>query len=310
MNTTARTLERPGARIALRAADYLTLMKPELTGLSVLTALFGTWLAQEGSFDLRPFLVVLSGTLFVGGGAGALNQYLERREDALMKRTERRPLPSGRVAPWEALLLGAVLSPAGIVLLVAGANLLTGAIAAVVSVSYLFLYTPLKKITPAATFIGGIPGALPPVIGWTAVRDGVGPEAALLFLVLFAWQMPHFYSLAWMYRRDYARAGYAMLTSRDESGLRTGNRMVAYSAGLLLLAPALYAAEMGGAWSSLAALALGAAMLLPAWRFRTLAGDAPSEERQQEMNRTARRLFFASLLYLPLLILAISAGAS
>lgn len=307
MTTGVKTLDRPLGRLAVRAVDYITLMKPELTGLSVFTALFGTYLAQDGGFDLRPFLVVFAGTLLVGGGAGALNQYIERREDSLMKRTERRPLPSSRVAPAEALILGSLLSVTGVALLFTAGNFLSGMTAFVTSASYLFLYTPLKRYTPAATFIGGIPGALPPVIGWTVVRNDIGIEAVLLFLILFAWQMPHFYSLAWLYRKDYARAGYAILTVRDTTGIRTARRMVGYSAVLVLLAAGTYASGMTGAASSVLAVLLGSGMLFLSWKFFRSVRDEQSEEQQKTMNQLARRLFFASLVYLPLLIIGISA---
>ncbi len=309
MTTGVKTFDGPIDRAAVRAADYLTLMKPELTGLSVITALFGTFLAQTGGLEIRPFLVVFAGTLLVGGGAGALNQYIERVEDSMMKRTERRPLPSGRVASAEALILGTLLSVVGVVLLFTAGNALSGMIASITSVSYLFLYTPLKRYTPAATFIGGIPGALPPVIGWTVVRNEVGVEAVLLFLILFAWQMPHFYSLAWMYRKDYARAGYAILTVRDESGLKTARRMVFYSVTLVLLTLPIYLSGMTGAASSVVAVGLGAAMLWLSLMFHRNVRAAASEEQQKTLNHLARRLFFASLIYLPLLILVITADS-
>jgi protoheme IX farnesyltransferase len=306
MNTDVRAFESPFARIAERGVDYASLMKPELTGLSVFTALFGTFLAQGGVADLRPFLVVFAGTLLVGSGAGTLNQFIERREDALMKRTERRPLPSGRVTAAEALVLGALLSVVGVALLFTAGNFTSGMTAFVTSASYLFLYTPLKKITPAATFIGGIPGALPPVIGWTVVRDGIGAEAVVLFLILFAWQMPHFYSLAWLYRKDYARAGYAILTVRDASGLRTARRTVFYSAVLVLLAAATRATGMTGTVSTLLTLALGGGMLALAVQFSRNVRAGVTEERLPAVNRSARRLFFASLIYLPVLIVGIA----
>jgi protoheme IX farnesyltransferase len=223
-----------------------------------------------------------------------------------MKRTERRPLPAGRVTPAGALVAGSLISIAGVALLFTAGNFLSGMTAFVTWASYLFLYTPLKRITPAATFIGGIPGALPPVIGWTVVRNEIGIEAVLLFMILFAWQMPHFYSLAWLYRKDYARAGYAVLTVRDATGIRTARRMVLYSSGLVLLPFATFAAGMTGAASSLLGLALGAGMLFLSWKFRAGVLRPPDEETHGDINRLARRLFFASLLYLPLLILGIS----
>lgn len=307
MNTGVRTLESPIARIAERAVDYATLMKPELTGLSVFTALFGTFLAQGGVTDLRPFLVVFAGTLLVGSGAGTINQFLERREDGMMRRTERRPLPAGRLGPAEALVIGSLLSVVGVALLFTAGNFISGMTAFATSASYLFLYTPLKKITPAATFIGGIPGALPPVIGWTVAKNGIGAEAVVLFLILFAWQMPHFYSLAWMYRKDYARAGYAVLTVRDATGIRAARRMVFYSALLVTLGCALYAAGMTGVASTALAVALGGGMLALSVRFWRNVRAGVADDRVAVVNRSARSLFFASLIYLPVLIIGIAA---
>ena len=309
MNGAVRARIAPAARAAERVVDYASLMKPELTGLSVVTALFGAFLAQGGIVDLRAYMVVFAGTLLVGCGAGMLNQFIERREDALMKRTERRPLPGRRVTPGEALAAGVLLSAVGVALLYVAGNLLSGTIALVTSVSYLFLYTPLKKLTPAATPVGGIPGALPPVIGWTVVRDSVGVEATILFLILFAWQMPHFYSLAWLYRKDYARAGYAVLTVRDESGGRTAARTVAYSALLVPLGAALYAAGLTGMAPAVLAAALGGGMLYLSLRFRREGLAGVGDDRLAAVNRSARRLFFASLLYLPALIAGIAIGS-
>jgi protoheme IX farnesyltransferase len=307
VNSGVKILDRPLARLGVRAADYVTLLKPELTGLSVLTALFGTFLAQSSGFDLRPFLVVLAGTLMVGGGAGALNQFIERREDALMKRTERRPLPSARVHPSEALLLGTILSVSGILLLAVQGTFLAGMVAFLTSVSYLFLYTPLKKYTPAATFIGGIPGALPPVIGWTVVRPEITVEPVVLFLILFAWQMPHFYSLAWLYRRDYERAGFSILTVGDHTGLRTARRMTLYSGLLVALGPVTLVAGMTSLLSCAVTVLLGAGMLILSWMFLRHCGSGLTDDRQKSLNVIARRLFFASLIYVPVLIVAISA---
>ncbi|HLB00281.1 MAG TPA: heme o synthase [Bacteroidota bacterium] len=307
MSAGVKALESPLGRMGVRTVDYVTLLKPELTGLSVLTALFGAFLAQTGGFELRPLLVVLAGTLMVGGGAGTLNQFIERREDSLMKRTERRPLPSARIQPAEALLFGSALSIAGVLLLAIAGTLFAGMVAFVTSTSYLFLYTPLKKYTPAATFIGGIPGALPPVIGWTAVRTDLGIEPVLLFLILFAWQMPHFYSLAWMYRKDYQRAGFSILTVSDTTGRNTARRMVLYSALLVALGPVTFAAGMTSVLSFSVTLFLGAGLLVLSWMFLRNTGSRESEERQKSMNAIARRIFFASLVYIPVLILAISA---
>jgi protoheme IX farnesyltransferase len=273
-----------------RFADYLTLVKPELTFLSVITALGGFLFGAPEPVPALLLLHTLVGVGLVGGGAGALNQYLERKYDALMRRTENRPLPSGRLAPREVLFFGSSCSLLGILHLATFVNLLTGALAAVTVVTYLFLYTPLKRITPMATIIGGIPGALPPAMGWTAVRNSVSTEAAVLFAVLFFWQIPHFLSLAWMYRRDYARAGYRILTVLDADGSITGRHILAYCIGLIptTLLPAVFG-YVGLAYA-VAAVILGVIFLISAVQFF-----------RSRTNLQARRVFTASLVYLPTL---------
>ncbi|HEX9080463.1 MAG TPA: heme o synthase, partial [Desulfuromonadaceae bacterium] len=198
-----------------RLMDYLTLTKPELTFLSVLTALAGYFLGAGLSFGPVTLFHTLLGTALVGGGAGALNELIERKYDALMKRTEHRPLPSGRLSPLEAGAFGVGIALAGVAELTAFVNPLTAFLAAVTLASYLSLYTPLKRITPLATLIGAFPGALPPLMGWTAAGKGIDLWGLSLFAILFFWQMPHFLSLAWMYRRDYGRAGYRLLAVMD-----------------------------------------------------------------------------------------------
>ena len=184
MNGDVKILETTGIRSRAHMLDYLELMKPELTGLSVMTTLCGFYLATTGSFNGWLFFHTAIGTLLVGGGAGALNQYIERQYDALMKRTERRPLPAGRLLPFEVLMFGCFISIAGIVQLAFFANFLTGFLAVITWSTYLFLYTPLKRVTPFSTVIGGIPGALPPMMGWTAVRNEITIEPLILFAIL------------------------------------------------------------------------------------------------------------------------------
>jgi len=273
-----------------RFADYLTLVKPELTFLSVITALGGFLFGAPESIPALKLLHTLVGTGLVGGGAGALNQYLERNYDALMRRTENRPLPSGRLAPGEVLFFGTSCSLLGILQLTVFVNLLTGVLAAMTLATYLFLYTPLKRITPMATIIGGIPGALPPVMGWTAIRNGIGIEAAVLFAVLFFWQIPHFLSLAWMYRRDYARAGYRILTVLDADGSITSRHMLVYCVGLVptTLLPVIFGYV--GLIYAAAAIVLGMSFFISAVHFS-----------RSRTNLQARRVFIASLVYLPTL---------
>lgn len=274
-----------------RVADFVTLTKPELTFLSVVTAIAGTLLAAQGSIPFDILLHVVVGTALVGAGAGALNQLVEREYDAMMRRTEHRPLPSGRLLPWEALAFGVAASCLGIADLAVFTNFLAAFLAGVTLVTYLFLYTPLKRITPWSTVIGGIPGALPPVIGWTAVTGEISSGAMILFGILFFWQMPHFFSLAWMYRKDYARAGYKMLTVMDSSGVATSVHIVTYSVLLLIvsLLPG-FIGSSGTLYVGVASL-LGLGFLaagLQLWKSRS--------------NDAARRVFFSSLIYLPVLL--------
>ncbi len=274
-----------------RVADYVTLMKPELTLLSVCTALVSCFMAAWGSFPLVPLLHVFIGTLLIGAGAGALNQYLERDYDAMMRRTENRPLPAGRLSGNEALVFGATLSTGGVVFLSLTTNLLTAFLGATTLVSYVFLYTPLKRITPFSTVIGGIPGALPPVIGWTAVRGEITVEALVLFGILYFWQMPHFYSLAWMYRKDYQRAGYPMLTVLDESGRKTSIQILIHAALLIPVSILLTLTSTSGNVYGISALSIGILFFISAMRLFKL-----------RTNGAARTVFVASLIYLPLLM--------
>ncbi len=291
-----RTELTPRGTIVLersRAMDYITLMKPELTFLSVLTALAGYYLGAGGVIAGAGLLHTLLGTAMVGGGSGALNQYIERRYDGLMRRTENRPVPSGRIAPVEALLVGLLFSAGGIFYIAFCVNVLTSLLAAVTCATYVWLYTPLKRLTPLATLIGGIPGALPPVMGWTAAAGEINGVALILFAILFFWQMPHFLSLAWMYRKDYARAGYRLLAVQDEGGRRTASQALLHTS--VLIPVSLLLVGKGGAgiiYGASAALLGGGFLFFALLLFARRSSGA------------ARRLFFASLIYLPALMLA------
>ncbi|MDH4071114.1 MAG: heme o synthase [Ignavibacteria bacterium] len=275
-----------------RVADFISLTKPELTFLSVLTALGGAFLGMNDlASGTMVLLHVMIGTLLVGGGAGALNQYIERHFDRLMKRTENRPIPAGRVSAIEALVFGVTLSLAGLIYLMLSTNFLTTALAFATLTSYLFVYTPLKRQTWVSTLIGGVPGALPPVMGWTAMTGAVSVEAMVLFGILFFWQMPHFFSLAWMYRTDYERAGYPMLTVLDPEGKRTSRQILGHLCGLILAAGFLAPVAGLGPVYFFGALILG---VLFFWCGLTLS--------QSRSNASARRVFFASLAYLPFLL--------
>jgi protoheme IX farnesyltransferase len=266
------------------------LMKPELTLLSMLTAVGSAYLALNGSLHYYFLVHTFIGTTLVGSAAGVLNQYIERRYDALMKRTERRPLPSGRVQPIEALVFGIVLSVSGISYLTLFTNWAATSLAVLTLVSYLTIYTPLKRKTPFATVVGGIPGALPPLIGWAVVRGSVSMEAWSLFFILFFWQMPHFLSLAWMYRNDYAHAGYKLLTVLDPSCAVTSRQILVYSIALVPASLMPMLVGITGMFYFIGALMFSIGFLAIAIRLYFV-----------RTNFAARKLFYASLLFLPAL---------
>jgi protoheme IX farnesyltransferase len=270
--------------------DYAMLMKPELTLLSVLTAVGSAFLALNGSSHYYLLVHAFIGTTLVGSAAGVLNQYIERQYDALMKRTERRPLPSGRVQPIEALVFGIVLSVSGISYLTLFTNWAATSLAVLTLVSYLAIYTPLKRKTPFATVVGGIPGALPPLIGWAIVRGSVSMEAWSLFFILFFWQMPHFLSVAWMYRNDYARAGYKLLTVLDPSCAVTSRQILVYSIALVPASLMPMLVGITGMLYFIGALMLSIGFLAIATRLYFV-----------RTNFAARKLFYASVLFLPVL---------
>ncbi len=278
----------PLARPSL--GDWLELTKPRITSMVVFTALVGFVTASSGS-PWSPLLVAaLTGTGLVAAGASVLNQVMERETDALMQRTRERPLPSGRVQPVEAGAFGALLTAAGL----AGLLWLCGPLAAAVAfatwASYLFLYTPLKRRTPLATLVGAVPGALPPVIGWAAARGSLDAGASILFAILFLWQVPHFLAIAWLYRDDYARAGFPMLPVLDREGSFTSRQAVVHSLALLLVSLAPAVAGLAGPTYLGGAFLLGAALTVFALRLA----------RARDLV-AARALFLASVLYLPAL---------
>jgi protoheme IX farnesyltransferase len=289
-------------RVKSRLLSFVELMKPELTGLSVLTALCGFYLGTSGLLDFRLFLLAGIGTLLVGGGAGTLNQFVEREYDSMMRRTEKRPLPSGRVTPTEVLWFGITLSLVGIVLLALCLNLFTGFLATLTITTYLFLYTPLKRITPIATLVGGIPGALPPMMGWVAARNEISVPAVVLFAILFFWQIPHFHSLAWVYRKDYARAGFRMLTVLDADGTRTSRQMLLCTSALVPSSLGLALAGVTGNYYLIGALILGVAFLGYGVLFARVSGNGEASALAKS-NVYAWRMFSASLLYLPALMI-------
>jgi len=275
---------------AARTRDYVALAKPRLNLLVVASTLVGYAMAPGEPLGVLPVAGLLLGTGLVAGGASAFNQVLERDLDALMRRTRTRPLPDQRLQPLEGVLFGAALTLIGVLMIVAASNLLAGAVALATLVFYAAIYTPLKRRTSFGTVIGAIPGALPPLIGWAAVTNGISAEAWTLFGIMFLWQLPHFLAIAWMYREDYARAGFPMLPVLEPDGRSTGRQSFLYAAALLPVSLAPTAMRMTGDLYLSGALVLGVAF---AWLTFTFARTRSVQD--------ARRVFFASIIYLPLL---------
>lgn len=270
---------------------FSDLVKARLTTLVLLTTAVGFYLGWRGDMNWVLLLNTLAGTSLVAAGASALNQWLERDYDAKMLRTQNRPLPSGRLQPATVVILGGVSSVAGLIYLALTANLLTSVLGAVTLVSYLFIYTPLKRVTWLNTAIGAIPGALPPLMGWTAARNELSGEGWTLFAILAFWQLPHFFAIAWIYRDQYAKAGFVMLPNVDTSGKYTGQQTVGNALALLIVSLCPFLFRMTGTLYLAGALILGTAFLFYSIRF----------SRQLTLSR-ARHLFLASVLYLPLLL--------
>ncbi|MBG99024.1 MAG: protoheme IX farnesyltransferase [Solibacterales bacterium] len=214
-------------------SDYLALTKPGVVWLIILSTAVGFYMGMSGSLPLVLLMHTLAATALLAGGTGALNQWMERDLDACMRRTEKRPLPAGRLKPFPALLFGTVLVLAGLLYLALAVNALTALLGLLTTAGYLFIYTPLKTRTPLSTFLGSFPGAMPPLIGWVAAQNELELGGWALFLVLFFWQFPHFYAIAWMYREDYAKAGVLMLPVVKPDGVAVGHRIILYAALLL-----------------------------------------------------------------------------
>ena len=276
--------------------DWLMLTKPEITFLVTISALAGFVLGSTGPIDGWLLFWALLGIPMTSAGGCALNHYLERTIDASMKRTANRPIPGGRISAEKAKWFGFLLVGGGLGILCPLTNPLTGVLAGLTVVLYLFVYTPLKRKTSWNTLVGTIPGALPVLGGWTAASGSLGLGGWVLFGVLVCWQMPHFFSLAWMYRLDYEKGGFRMLTVEDENGDRTARQMTGYSIGMIAFSAAPVVLGLSSKIYLVGALALGVWFMVPVLRF--------------QLTRSvyhARRVLKASVLYVPLLLLAIVA---
>jgi protoheme IX farnesyltransferase len=282
---------------SVRAADYWTLTKPEVNLLIGVTTATGFWLgaAGDGQVVSVPRLVhTVAGTLLVASGTGTLNQLVERRFDALMRRTAGRPVAAGRIAPWQALVFGVVLATAGTLELAVAVNRLSGMLALATMGTYLLLYTPLKRKTPLCTLIGALPGAAPPLIGWAGATGNLSTEAWILYLMVFLWQFPHFMAIAWMYREDYRRAGYRVLP-RDKPIVPfvLCQVMIPLLALVPLSVTPVFFGRAGLVYLTVA-LVLGAGFIYRADQLAI-----------HQSNATARHLLMTSIVYLPLIFIVL-----
>lgn len=272
-------------------ADLAELVKARLTLLVLLTTAVGFYVGAQGPIDYTALFHVVFGTAAAAAGAAALNQWWERKADALMNRTKARPVPAGRMRPTEALIVGSSLSVFGIVYLVFACNVLSAVLAAITIVIYIFAYTPLKRISTFNTLVGSIPGAIPPMIGWAAARGRIDAGAWSLFAILALWQLPHFFAIAWMYRDDYSRAGFQMISMDDRSGERSASQSVFFCILLLIVAGIPAFLEIAQWIYVPIELALGGLFIAMAMRFLRL-----------RTREAARTLFVTSIVYLPFLL--------
>jgi len=271
--------------------DLVELVKARLTLLVLVTTAVGFYLGAEGPVNFAALLHTVFGTAAAAAGAAALNQWWEYNLDALMQRTRSRPVPAGRMRPRDAVILGSALSIFGVAYLAFVCNALSAVLAAITIIIYIFAYTPLKRVSTFNTALGAVPGALPPMIGWAAARGTLNAGAWMLFAILFFWQLPHFFAIAWMYRDDYARAGFQMISSDDRTGERSASQSVFFCMLLFIVAGLPAFLGIATVFYLLAELILGAVFVAVAMRFLKTRARAD-----------ARRLFITSIIYLPLLL--------
>ncbi len=283
----------PRRSLAAYALTFAELAKIRIVGLVVIVTSVGFCLAASHTgapVDLSSLLHTLIGTGLVGAAANALNQLLEQDYDALMLRTQDRPLPSGRLSSTEATAFGAVFAVVGATYLAVLLNPLCGLIAAITLLSYVFIYTPLKRRTPMCVYVGAVPGALPPLIGWSAAAGSIDRSAWILFAILYLWQLPHFAAIAWQYREDYARAGFPMLSVLDGDGWETNRHVITHTVALLIVSLLPVPAALSGQWYALGAMLLGLAFLACGIAFLS-----------RKTVALARFHVLSSVIYLPLL---------
>jgi protoheme IX farnesyltransferase len=268
--------------------DLLELTKPGITTMVLITACLGFYLGSEGSYSTRLLLSTLLGTWLVAAGGAALNHFLERDTDAMMRRTANRPLPTGRMQPKLALGFGLALSVAGLVQLWFAVNPLTAGLGTAALIGYVLIYTPLKRVTSLATLVGAVPGAVPPMMGWTGASGQLETGAWVLFGILFLWQLPHFLAIGWLCREDYAQAGFPLLTVKDIDGHRTARHMMVYGAALIPVSILPSVLGLTGATYLVGAIALGLVFL----------GFCVAFSFSYSV-RAARQVLLMSVVYLP-----------
>lgn len=276
---------------AARLLDYVELTKPRITFLVVVTTAAGYLMGARGDGSLLALVNTIVGTGLVASAASALNQWFERDTDGRMARTRNRPLPAGRLEPTTALVFGTAVGTFGTAYLALFVNTLTAGLGLSTLLLYVFVYTPMKRLSSLCTIVGAIPGALPPVMGWTAARSDLSVGAWVLFAVMFLWQMPHFLAIAWMYRDEYRAGGQPMLPVLDPDGVRTGRQIVLYCLALLPVSLLPTVIGLTGPGYFTGALALGLLYLG--------AGTAAAARRTTDSARTLLRV---SVVYLPVLL--------
>lgn len=292
MSSSTETVDVPFARVVRRAADFFELAKPRVVIMVLITAFVGFYVGSAALPDYLRLINMLLGTALAAGGTLALNQFMERQSDALMQRTRHRPIPDGRVQPGEAFWFGAVVTLAGLAYLALAVNAISAWVTALITASYLLLYTPMKRKSSLCILAGAVPGALPPVIGWVAARGRLDIDAWVLFAILFLWQVPHTLAIAWLYRDDYARAGIQFLPVIDPDGSSTNRQILSHCAALLVVSLLPTLLGLAGAVYFTVAFVLGVGFLASGVRLAM----------ESSLNG-ARRLLFASLIYLPVLLL-------
>jgi protoheme IX farnesyltransferase len=295
MNLSTDTVDIAGASVVRRLGDFFELTKPRIVLMVLVTAFVGFYVGSEKVPDYLRLLQMLLGTALAAGGTLALNQFLERDTDAVMERTRHRPLPDGRVQPREAAWFGAAITIAGLVYLALAVNVASAWVTAIVTLSYLLFYTPLKRRSSLCMLVGAVPGALPPVIGWVAARDELQVDAWVLFAIMFLWQVPHTLAIARLYREDFAKAGIQFLPVIEPDGSSTHRQIISHCTALLAVSLLPTLLGIAGAVYFAVAFVLGVGFLASGIRLA-----------MESTIHGARRLLFASLIYLPVLLLVMA----